>query len=107
MVKKKKKILLPVQEMWETQVRCLSREGPLEEEVATHSSILAWRIPWAEEPGGLHYSLWGLKELDTSEGLKSESESSSCSVLSDYVTPRTTARQAPLSVESCKCTFNM
>ena len=37
----------------ETQVRPLSREDPLEREMATHSSILAWRIPWTEEPGGL------------------------------------------------------
>ena len=39
--------------MLETQVRSLGREDPLEEGMATHSSILAWRIPWAEEPGGL------------------------------------------------------
>ena len=39
--------------MQETQVWSLSREDPQEEEMATHSSILAWRIPWAEEPGGL------------------------------------------------------
>ena len=39
--------------MWETWVRSLGREDPLEKEMATHSSILAWRIPWAEEPGGL------------------------------------------------------
>ena len=38
--------------MRETQVRSLGREDPLEEEMATHSSILAWRIPWTEEPGG-------------------------------------------------------
>ena len=37
----------------ETQVRSLGREDPLEEEMAAHSSILAWRIPWTEEPGGL------------------------------------------------------
>ena len=37
----------------ETQVRSLGGEDPLEEGVATHSSILAWRIPWTEEPGGL------------------------------------------------------
>ena len=37
----------------ETQVRSLGREDPLEEEMATHSSILAWKIPWTEEPGGL------------------------------------------------------
>ena len=39
--------------MRETQVRSLSWEDPLEEGVAIHSSILAWRIPWTEEPGGL------------------------------------------------------
>jgi len=37
----------------ETQVRSLGQEDPLEKEMATHSSILAWRIPWTEEPGGL------------------------------------------------------
>ena len=41
--------------MQETQVQSLGREDPLEEEMATHSSILAWRIPWTEEPGGLQY----------------------------------------------------
>ena len=35
------------------QVLSLDREGPLEEGMATHSSVLAWRIPWTEEPGGL------------------------------------------------------
>ena len=39
--------------MQETQVRFLGREDPLETEMATHSSILAWKIPWAEEPGKL------------------------------------------------------
>ena len=39
--------------MQETWVQSLSREGPLEEEMETHSSILAWKIPWAEEAGGL------------------------------------------------------
>ena len=39
--------------MQKTWVRSLSREDPLEEGMATHSSILAWRIPWTEEPGGL------------------------------------------------------
>ena len=38
-----------MQEVW---VRSLGREDPLEKEMATHSSILAWRIPWTEEPGG-------------------------------------------------------
>ena len=39
--------------MQETQVRSLSQEDLLEKEMVTHSSILAWRIPWTEEPGGL------------------------------------------------------
>ena len=39
--------------MQETWVRSLGREDPLEKEMATHSSILAWKIPWTEEPGGL------------------------------------------------------
>ena len=39
--------------MQETWVRSLGGEDPLEKEMATHSSILAWRIPWSEEPGGL------------------------------------------------------
>ena len=44
------KRLLAMQETW---VRCLGWEDPLEKEMATHSSILAWRIPQVEEPGGL------------------------------------------------------
>ena len=39
--------------MWEAWVQSLGWEDPLEKGKATHSSILAWRIPWAEEPGGL------------------------------------------------------
>ena len=39
--------------MQETQIRSLSLEDPLEKEMAAHSSVLAWRIPWTEEPGGL------------------------------------------------------
>ena len=39
--------------MWETSVQSLGREDLLEKEMATHSSILAWEIPWMEEPGGL------------------------------------------------------
>ena len=39
--------------MQETQVTSVGRENPLEKGMATHSSILAWRIPWTEEPGGL------------------------------------------------------
>ena len=39
--------------MWETWVQSLGQEDPLEKETATHSSTLAWKIPWMEEPGGL------------------------------------------------------
>ena len=42
-----------MQEIQETQVQSLSQEDPLEEKMATHSSTLAWRIPWTEESGGL------------------------------------------------------
>ena len=41
--------------MQDTQVRSLGQEDPLEKEMATHSSILAWEIPWTEEPGGLQF----------------------------------------------------
>ena len=53
--------------MQETQVRPLGWEDPLEKEMATHSSTLAWKIPWTEEPGS--YSPWGRKELDMTERL--------------------------------------
>ena len=41
--------------MQETQVKSLGREDPLEKKMAIHSSILAWEIPWTEDPGGLPY----------------------------------------------------
>ena len=53
--------------MRETRVPSLGREDTLEKEMATHSSILAWRIPWMEELGGLQST--GRKELDTTERL--------------------------------------
>ena len=51
--------------MQETRVQSLGQEGLLEKEMATHSSILAWKIPWMEEPVG--YSPQNRKELDTTE----------------------------------------
>ena len=48
--------------MWETWLQCLGQEGPLEKEIATQSSILAWRIPWTEESGAL-YSPWDCKKV--------------------------------------------
>ena len=56
--------------MQETQVRSLNGEDPLEEGIATHSSILAWRIPWTEEPGS--HSPQGCKELDTTGRTESD-----------------------------------
>ena len=53
--------------MWETWVPSLGQEDLLEKEMATHSSTLAWKIPWTEELGG--YSPWGCKESDTTERL--------------------------------------
>ena len=53
--------------MQETWVRSLGQEDPLEKEMATHSSILAWKIPWTEEPGRLQSM--GHKESDTTERL--------------------------------------
>ena len=64
------KNLPTMQEMQGIQVQSLGQEDPLEEGMATHSSILAWRIPWTEEPGGLqsmgsHTSWTELKRLGT------------------------------------------
>ena len=53
--------------MQETQVRSLGWKDPLEKEMATHSSILAWEIPWTEGPGGLQTVHGGGKESDTAE----------------------------------------
>ena len=56
----------PVQETQETRVQALGQEDPLEEEMAIHSSILAWRIPWTQRSRA-GYSPWVHKELDTTE----------------------------------------
>ena len=63
MVKK----LLVMQEPQETWVQSLGQENPLEKEMATHSSILVWEIPWSEEPGELQSM--GLQESNTAEQL--------------------------------------
>ena len=54
--------------MWETWVRSLGREDSLEKEMATHSSTLAWKIPWTVELGAGHCP-WGRKELSMTERL--------------------------------------
>ena len=51
-----------MKEMW---VQSLGQEGPLEQEMATHSHILAWKIPWTEEPGGL--PSMGCKDSDSTK----------------------------------------
>ena len=58
------KNLPPMRETW---VQSLSQENTLEKEMATHSSIIVWRISWTEDPGG--YSSWGCKESDMTEQL--------------------------------------
>ena len=58
------KNLLAVQETW---VQSLGWDDPLEKGMATHSSVLAWRIPWTEEPGGLQSM--GSQRVDTTEQL--------------------------------------
>ena len=55
--------------MQETWIRSLGQEDPLEMEIATHSSILAWRIPWTEKPGGLQSM--GSQNLVDHHGLRS------------------------------------
>ena len=60
-----KKTCLPMQETQETRVRSLGREDPLEEGIATRSNVLAWSIPWTEEPGRLPSR--GCKESDMTE----------------------------------------
>ena len=52
--------------MWEVWVRLLSWEDPLKKGMAAHSSLLAWKIPWTEEPGGQQQSM-GRKQSDTTE----------------------------------------
>ena len=55
-------------EIQESSVRSLGGEDSLEKGMATHLNILAWRIPWSEEPGGL-YSPWGFRESNMTEPL--------------------------------------
>ena len=66
--------------MRETRVRSLGREDPLEKEMVTHSSILAWKIPWTEKPGRslVGYSPRGHKESDTTERLHLHLHQYSC-----------------------------
>ena len=65
-----------MQEMQEVKVQSQGRKGPLEKEMATHSSILAWKIPWTEEPGGIQSM--GLQKSQPTERLNT------CSHTADY-----------------------
>ena len=69
---KKKKTRLPMQDSQETRVQSLGQEDPLKEEMATHFSILAWKIPWTEEPGGLQSM--GCKESGRTKQLRTNCE---------------------------------
>ena len=81
---------LPV--MWDTRVQSLAQEDPLEKKMATHFSTLACKIPWMEEPGGLHSMV--SQKVGHHVGYFTL-------VAKSYLTlaiPRTVARQAPLSM---------
>ena len=67
--------------MQETHVRSLGQEDPLKKGMATHSRILAWRIPWIEEPGGLQSM--GRKESDTTERLTHTRRNGTCWQIAD------------------------
>ena len=73
--------------MQDTWVQSLGQEDPLEKEMATHSSTLAWRILWMEEPG--RYSPWGRKESDATERLHFLSPLSKTLVSSEVGVQRT------------------
>ena len=69
-----------MQEMLEMQVQSMGQEDPLEQQMATHSNVVFWKIPWTEEPGGL-YSPWGHKELDTTEHAQTEAQTDRALIL--------------------------
>ena len=73
-----------VQETW---VQSLGREDPLEKDMATHSSLLTWKISWTKEIDGL-YSPWGHKELDMTEQLTHRTQYSACHSLAHWINAR-------------------
>ena len=88
--------------MWEPWVRSLGREDPLEKEMVTHSSILAWRIPWTEEPGRLQSTGWQRVGHDRATSLHFTSYTYMlCLVVQSCPTlwnPWTVAHKSPLSI---------
>ena len=79
--------------MQETRVQSVGREDPLEKEMATHSSTLAWKIPWTEKPGGLQ--AMGSKESDTPERLHFTTLTTMSFTLFVYCLPPLTAKFTP------------
>ena len=69
--------------MQETWVQSLNKDDPLEKEMATHSSILAWRIPWTEEPGGLQSM--GLQRVGHNLATKQQLETAFMPILIGYL----------------------
>ena len=69
---------MPMHEMQEMRAGFLGQEDPLEKETTTHSSILAWKFLWTEEPGGLHPR--GRKESDMTEQLRAYAHNLSLTV---------------------------
>ena len=70
-----------MRESQETQVQSLGQEDPQEESMATHSSVLAWKIPWTEEPGELHST--GSQRVRQLKRLSTNARMTSHSVMSD------------------------
>ena len=96
-----------MQETWETCVQSLGWEDTLEKEMATHSSILAWEVPWTEEPGGLQSM--GSQESDSTEQLSVhglpdlpvKSPSGPQWILSRFCRPKSNAKKGMVSVANC------
>ena len=81
-------MVMSLSAIWKTWVQTLGRKNPLEKEIAIHSSTLAWKITWTEEPGRLH-SRWGRKESDTTEQLHFFTFSITAHTLTSYSMPGT------------------
>ena len=94
-----------MQETWETCVQSLGWEDPLEKEMATHSSVLAWEVPWTEEPGGLQSM--GSQELDTTERLSTHwlpdlpVKSPSSPQLCRFCGPKSNTKKDMVSAANC------
>ena len=70
--------------VWETQVQSLGREDPLEKEMATHSRIIVWKVPWTEEKSLVNCSPWGHRESDMTEATEHPRDSFTMAMLKNY-----------------------